>query len=475
MKKVVMPILLIVIMLIGGCTNKETSGVDEKWDKSSSYPIKTKEVLTYWVALNANIASIYENFGQTPFAKELTKRTGIEIKYIHPAAGQENQALSLLIASDELPDMMEYNWLYSFGGPTKSLQDGTILPLTKVIKEHAPNLSNYLAQNEDIAKSLRTDGSEYYVFPFIRGDKELLPGNGPIYRSDWLKDLGLDVPVTYDDLKSVLIAFKEKKGATAPLSATNSSDLISMVGGKNNFYLVNGEVKFGPLEPDYKRALIRLNDLYSKGLLDENFVSVEKKILDGNMLNDKTGATIGAGGSNLGFWLDTAAKGNKSFDLAGGSFPVEKNGDIPFCKLSQKYPGYGSVAISTRSKNIELSAKFLDYSYSEEGKMLNNFGIEGLSYTMINGEPTYTDEILKNPEGLIVAQAMGKYFRASNSGPFVQSKRYLEQYYNHTQQKEALRVWGVGMDEGLASMLPPITYSAEENAEYADISNEVYS
>ena len=40
---------------------------------------------------------------------------------------------------------------------------------------------------------------------------------GMAMRKDWLDELGLDVPVTYDDWHNVLTAFKEQKGATAPL------------------------------------------------------------------------------------------------------------------------------------------------------------------------------------------------------------------------------------------------------------------
>ena len=79
-----------------------------------------------------------------------------------------------------------------------------------------------------------------------------------------------------------------------------------------------------------------------------------------------------------------------------------------------------------------------DFGYTDEGHMLNNFGIEGVSYTMENGEPVYTDEIMKNPEGLTMGQAMGKYMRSSYGGPFVQDERYLEQYYTCTEQKMPL-------------------------------------
>ena len=42
--------------------------------------------------------------------------------------------------------------------------------------------------------------------------------SGPIIRADWLEELGLEVPQTIDDWTNVLTAFKEQKGAQAPLT-----------------------------------------------------------------------------------------------------------------------------------------------------------------------------------------------------------------------------------------------------------------
>ncbi|UKI37225.1 MAG: hypothetical protein L6V93_03310 [Clostridiales bacterium] len=42
-----------------------------------------------------------------------------------------------------------------------------------------------------------------------------------------------------------------------------------------------------------------------------------------------------------------------------------------------------------------MAAKWLDFGYSEAGHMLNNFGIEGTSYTMKDNYPTYTETVTK--------------------------------------------------------------------------------
>ena len=44
-----------------------------------------------------------------------------------------------------------------------------------------------------------------------------------------------------------------------------------------------------------------------------------------------------------------------------------------------------AAAITTSCKNIEAAARLLDYAYGEEGHLLANFGIEGVTYEMIDG------------------------------------------------------------------------------------------
>ena len=90
---------------------------------------------------------------------------------------------------------------------------------------------------------------------------------------------------------------------------------------------------------------------------------------------------------------------------------------------------------------MDSAIKFLDYGYSDEGRMLYNFGIEGVSYKMENGYPKYTDLILNNPENKSMTVALSNYARSYDAGPFIQDVRYMEQYAALDEQKRALKTW----------------------------------
>lgn len=474
-KYIAMCIILTICMLVlSSCNSMNTENTKETIDLSK-YPVNTDVELTYWAALDPNVSNTYTNYGETPFAKELEKRTGIKVKYVHPALGQEGEAFNLMVASNSFTDIIESAWFASFsGGPTTAINNKVILPLNDLMKDYAPNLSEFLAKNPDIDKSVKTDDNLYYCFPFIRNDKSLLMSAGPIIRKDWLDDLGLDIPVTVDDWEKMLTEFRDKKGAPTPLTILSSqrSRLFAMMDSAYDFYLENGQIKYGPLEPEYKYALETLNRWFQNGLLDKNFTLIDNSLLDASILNGKAGATYGSGGSGIGKWLNAAK--DENFDLIGAPMPVGRTGEPNrFAGASDYYSPYGCAAISTNCKYPELAAKFLDYAYSEEGRIFFNFGTEGVSFNWEDGYPKYTNLIMNNPDGMSVSQAMAVYIRGSRSGPFIQDPRYLEQYYALDQQKEALKNWLTSFDASYKTKLPSFTFSAEESAEYANIMNEI--
>ena len=112
-----------------------------------------------------------------------THRRSFEIH--QPAAGQSKDALNILLASGDLPDMIEYNWFDFPGGPEKAIADGYILRLNDIIDKYAPHYKKYLEEHPEIDKMLKTDNGSYYTFPFLRGDPLLQVYQGPIVRADW--------------------------------------------------------------------------------------------------------------------------------------------------------------------------------------------------------------------------------------------------------------------------------------------------
>ncbi|RKN78312.1 extracellular solute-binding protein [Paenibacillus ginsengarvi] len=447
----------------------------------ATYPIKTDQTLTYWAELPGNLTGVKAAHGEVPFYQEWQKKTGIPIKFTTAPVNQAKETLNVMLASGNLPDMIEYNFVSFPGGPEKAIKDGYILKLNDVIDKYAPNLKKYLKEHPEVDKMIKTDNGSYYVFPFIRGDDSLMVFQGPIVRKDWLDELGLPVPTTIDEWTTMLRAFKDKKGAAAPFSVVskprvlnefNAGAFAGAFGVTRAFYLENGQIKFGPAEKGFKDFLALFRSWYAEGLLDKNIANIDTKALDANISSGATGATVGNAGGGIGKWAPLITAKDPKAKLVATPYPVLKKGDTPkFGQRDQPFTQGGMVAITAKSKNAELAAKLLDYGYSEAGHMFFNFGTEGVSYKMENGYPKYTDLIMNNPDKLAPAQAMSMYFRSNYNGPFVQDKRYIEQYLALPEQRDAVGIWQ--KTDMAKHQLPPITPTQEESSEYAKIMTDI--
>jgi len=448
----------------------------------STYPLKTDKTLTYWAEMTGNLVGVKASLDEVPFFQEWQKKTGVKLKFSSPPAGQAQQTLNIMLASGELPDMIEYDFLNGYpGGPEKAIADGYILKLNDLIDKDAPNLKKYLQEHPDIDKMVKTDNGSYYAFPFIRGDEYLQVFQGPIIRKDWLDDLGLPVPETIDDWTNTLRAFKEKKGASAPLAVNSkprffnesgNGAFIGAFGVTRGFYQQDGVVKFGPAESGFKEYLRLFQQWYKEGLIDKNIATADSKSVDSNWASGQTGASIGNAGGGIGKWQPLVAAKDPKAVLVAAPYPVLHKGDTPmFGQRDNPYSSGGIVAVTTSAKDPELAVKMLDYGYSDEGRMFFNFGTEGTSYNMVNGYPKYSDLLMKNPDGLAPAQAISLYTRGSYNGPFIQDKRYAEQYFALQTQRDAIDIWK--KTDAAKYALPPLTPTPEESSEFATIMNDI--
>lgn len=446
-----------------------------------SYPMQAGESVSWWKELNTNVSLNFTTLGDTPYIKGLTERTGVEIEFMHPPTGQGKEQFGLVLADGDLPDLMEYNWLVSYpGGPQKAIKDGVVLPLNDVIDQYCPNLKAYLQENPEIDKMIKTDEGQYYAFPMVRGEAETIL-IGPMMRGDWLKELNLEVPTTVDEWHTALTAFKEQKGAGAPMSYTYTDRRI---GAANPIALANvisvdfylgddGAVHYGSIEEGYKNYLDTFSKWYQEGLLDVDLVSLKKDQVAAKVTSGQAGASVGLTEGNLGAWIIAGRKDNPDFSLVAVPWPTLEEGQRPQAGCCENmYSGISSVAITTSCKDVERAARLMDYAYSEEGHMYANFGEEGVGYNLVDGYPKFTETIMKNPDGWTVKSALGAYTMNVSNGPHISDARVPEQTMELPEQLEArYEIWPD--TDARKHLLPPITPNSEESKEFATIMNQV--
>ena len=118
-------------------------------------------------------------------------------------------------------------------------------------------------------------------------------GLGAFVRMDWLEDLDMEVPQTYDELTDVLRAFKTEKKAAEPMALFNTVSLQNglLSGGfgslaelsangmgtnfANSFYQEDGEVIYGATADGTRKYLSWLHELNEEGLI--NFENMQNR------------------------------------------------------------------------------------------------------------------------------------------------------------------------------------------------------
>ena len=141
---------MIAAMSLGGCGSDETAQTGGKI------------TIKWWTNLFPHVSQTATNFGDVPLYQELEKRLNVNLEFIHPAAGQESQSFNIMVASGDLPDIIEHDFTTYDGGPQKAIDDGVIIELDDYLKD-APNYKKLLDSDSEINKQVITD--KLYFIP----------------------------------------------------------------------------------------------------------------------------------------------------------------------------------------------------------------------------------------------------------------------------------------------------------------------
>ena len=433
-KLVALLLVLAMVLSLGACgnnasndssTSSQTSTSDsgdsstaEEGDTAEpgefKLPIVDEPVtLTYFNADDTNAAIITNDWNDNEFYQEMERRTGVHLDFETVSSADYQTNFNLMIASGKLADLIYVGASYYAEGVDAAIDDGYFLDLTDKVEEYMPNYNAIRTSDIQYELLSTTDSGRLGAVYELRQSKQG-PWLGLWIRQDWLDDLGLDTPVTFDDYHEVLTAFKEEKGATAPLILNwsgSDGEFGTMSGGLNvlNSWQLDetGKVNFGPYMDAWKEYVTIMHQWYEEGLIDPDFMATDERTADM--------AKVVTGASGLFAALYTmpsvyeASSEDPNMNLAPVNPPVKNEGDEIHIRLRDSYTS-GNTAISADCENWEVALRYLDYLYTEEGALLANYGVEGDTFEFDeNGDPVYTDKIVNNENGWTMTQTMASY------------------------------------------------------------------
>jgi putative aldouronate transport system substrate-binding protein len=137
--------------------------------------------------------------------------------------------------------------------------------------------------------------------------------------------------------------------------------------------------------------------------------------------------------------------------------------------ISNPYP----TVVTTKCRQVEAAVKFLNYGYTVKGARTYNYGVEGVTYTMVNGEPKYTDYMLNPPNNMTASNT--SYVFKIHFGPKLTDSD-LKAHPGVVKSPEGVawrKRWSDDPNVDAAYQMPPLTLKAEENTRRSAIMTNV--
>lgn len=450
-------------------TAEETSVAETE---AYTLPLTTGgETLTMFAITNSNVTDNIGELGNHQIYVEAEKITGVQVEIQAVMQEVSNDQFSLIIASGDWPDMVR-SGVYP-AGLTSAYEEEIIIDLANYL-EYAPNYANILENNPDIAKDAKTDDGnilEMYYLNAYNGEFSVPLLEGPVIRGDLLEALDLEVPTTVDALYDVLSQFKSEYDLADPLFVSNdafgaSSFLMGAFDATAELYQVDGVVKYGPMEEGFKNYLENMTQWYQEGLLNADFYNYDENPMSTVTEGKKTGGDVGvfnAPASNLNAYC------SDTVTYVGMPILTNAEGENHFITTIVLDTSKGMTVTSTCS-DIELAVAWCDFWYSEEGQLLSNYGIEGVTFEYDDeGNPHWTDLLINNADGLSVGIARQCYVTLTQQ-PGVCPKE-IEVGLLDQNALEAVEIWGQAGDDEYA--MPNVSLTSEESSRASQILSDL--
>jgi ABC-type glycerol-3-phosphate transport system substrate-binding protein len=309
----------------------------------------------------------------------------IKIEIVPVQSGTYSEKLGLLLQSGNIPDLMYFQGGdYPFAITQKILED----------------LTPYIEKSTQVKASMTEYNAERMKnYPYLLWLSPTLT-SVPVVRQDWFdkttsgKELLANPSI--DNYYKFFKELKEKNGAKYVYTAAGTIDEIdamfnqafgltaSWIKGDDGKYAYGVTTKFS------KDKLNFYAKLYSEGLIDpelltKKFDTKEKAFYDGEaaIISGRQGGVV-------------QIYNNKSTGQNGAAaklfvLPPAKGVGQAYLPIDVSKEGRG-FAISSQSKNKDLTFAILEFLASPKGQMLDKLGIEGEEYNIVDNKIKLTEK-----------------------------------------------------------------------------------
>lgn len=389
MKKIYLSLILLLgVVIVAACSETGKEGETSSNESTENFNKEGDQIVDEKIELTLMGPSTPVQtvpWGETKVFKVLEEKTNIGFEFNTPSSESMDEKLNLAFASGDLPDVL-FGIGFSVEQETKFGSEGQLIPLEGLIEEYAPNLQKIFKEKPEVIKSITAADGHIYSLPFVDSELGFLSYQKLWINQNWLDNLGLEMPETIDDLYTVLEAFKERdpngngKADEIPMAGSKDVNVLGVMLNSFGFtgYLDvrTGNVRYAPVEEEFKDYLAFMNKLYQEGLYDSESFIQDKQQINAKGANEQIGVFYDAGP-----FLTVGIEQNEDY-VALSPLTSEANNK----KMAARTPlvQTGVFAITSANEHPEATIRWVDYIYSDEGSIFYNYGIEGEDFEYID-------------------------------------------------------------------------------------------
>ncbi len=333
----------------------------------------------------------YRDWKTNRFFSRMEELTGVQFVYqqYSDAAEWRKAKEAMTAGSDSLPDVL-FKAALSGLECMEMRERGVLIDLKPFLAESCPHLWAILEANPDYLAAITLPDGSIAALPFLAVPSTQ---NCLWINREWLNNLRMDAPATAQELVNVLEAMKSRdanrngKADEIPLGFLGPFDLkflahaFGLIANDYNIFAAEGQVRFMPLEENFRLFVTWCRDLYQAGLLDKDGFSITdemRTVTDSNAV-PKYGVIMTTIPADLFrvSWAD-------QYEIL---MPLEYEGK----QIYRSFAGNvfrGTFAVTSHCADPARVLAWVDCLYTEEGAVLSGIGQENVDF-LVDGDGSW--------------------------------------------------------------------------------------
>lgn len=298
-KKLFILVVIALIFVMGCFVSAEEVDPLGKYDPPVT--VSAARILTSWMTFDKG-DDLDNNWYMDTYKEQLG--INVDWEWTAPNWGTPyEQKINMSLAVNELPDIMcVYGSILQ-----KLIKADKLMDLTEVYEKYASDhLKNLMNANDGLMKKMATVDGKLIAIPSPKS-----PDVGVVLiRKDWLDNLGLNEPESFEELEEVAKAFvtmdpdgngkDDTYGIAMDKDFSKAENLFNMFHAYSTGWReVDGErLLYNRVHPSQKNVWSKLHEWYKEGILDREFVLKDNnKEVEQDVVSERVGIYFGVSNS----------------------------------------------------------------------------------------------------------------------------------------------------------------------------------